>query len=225
MRLFRSIILAAAAAALPALSYGGILTYNDRASFDAAVGGPTLEDFELGHVSPADFIECSSPMNSSTNDSCFSPGEIVSGLEINNNGVGHGGAEFVLVGANFFLNSSTMVMQNFSGDTLNLVFSVPVAAVAFDLYSLLGTDPFDVSIAGVAGPLTTFSPAPGFAGAFFGITSTDPITSLSITSSTGDYIGIDNVAFTPAPEPGTISVVTAAVLMLAGWRKFGRSQI
>ncbi|MEO8368556.1 MAG: hypothetical protein ABI806_05105 [Candidatus Solibacter sp.] len=157
-------------------------------------------------MADVDFASCPSPLNSTSNNSCFTPGQILAGLDLNNGGIDHSGAEFALIGAGMFANLSKMLLLNYGDEILNLDFGPAAKAVGFDLYSLLSTDPFQVEVFGASGSLGTFSADPAFTGGFFGVFSDgEAITRISVTPSAGDFAGVDDIAFgTPTPEPGTV---------------------
>jgi hypothetical protein len=205
------------AALLPGVLSAGPVTYSSRALFNADAPGLAVEGFEAGNVADADLVPCSSPLSAASNDACFTPGQILPGMELNNGGVDQGGAEFVLLGAGFFANLSKIVMVNYPDDSLYLDFSSGVQAVGFDLYSVLATDPFDIEVFGAGGSLGTFSANPAFDGAFFGVISdAGPITRIHIASPSSDFEGVDDIAFgTPTPEPGSIVLCGLGALALA----------
>src|SRR5690606_14308152 len=61
---------------------GSLTFYSDRAVFQTDNPGPTAEDYS-GHHAPANSVTtCTSPINSQSNDACFTPGAIVDGLSL-----------------------------------------------------------------------------------------------------------------------------------------------
>jgi hypothetical protein len=209
----RVLCVVALATGLNGAMSASVVTYSSRTSFNSGAPGLAVEGFEAANVADFDLVSCPSPINSASNNGCFSPGGILTGLELNNGGIDQGGAEFAVLGAGFFGNATKMAMLNFGDDVLNLDFGPGVLAAGFDLYSLLYPDAFDIEVFGVNGSLGTFSAAPAFSGGFFGVVSdSEVITRIRIASSVGDFEGVDDVAFgNPVPEPGAASLCFAGI--------------
>lgn len=55
--------------------------FTDRAAFLAEYPDLMIQNFAQSKVAPSSFENCASPANSNSNDDCFSPGDILSGLQ------------------------------------------------------------------------------------------------------------------------------------------------
>jgi hypothetical protein len=184
--------------------FGSLTFYPDRASFQAANPGLPIEDFSGTSVPPGGITACDAPLNSATNDACFSAGSVIPGFTLNVIPDGGGGQYVVL--NNALGMPCVGVGPNSFVDETDWDLGPAVAAVAFDLYTPLGGgEPFTVEVFGPGGSLGS---APivggGTAPSFFGVDSVDPggITRVEIREgidSTGDlYCDLE---FGGAPVP------------------------
>ena len=177
-------------------------------------------------------VACSAPANSSTNNTCFSPGDILSGLEIVTDGPFSLTSEALHYSTGIF-STTAAVFANFFDDTLALQFGAGVNAVGFDAFAAKDPAPLNVSVFGASGLLGTFAlgtPANN-GGTFFGVTSTDElitrITLVSADFALGPAEGVDNVSFgtadvaAPIPEPATLLLVGTGLIGagVRGWRQ------
>lgn len=223
------VILAAAALTAPAARASALTVYSNQASFNAAAPGLPVMTFQPTITQP--FV-LQAPLNSSSNNaSFFAPGSILPGISISN-----------AIAANLrglYVNFGAVGLFNFD-DSLVLNFAPDVTAFGADFFSSEGTLPgsiagtfvVDVYDGAVLLGQQMFNETAGLPpaqGPFFGVTSTSPITSASISFS-GNFDGapfINNIEFaaTPAaatPEPGTFVLAGACALLLAGKRRFAR---
>jgi hypothetical protein len=220
-------VLSVAASMAPAVHASVLTVFNDRTSFNAAAPGLPVMTFQPVQAQP--FV-LQAPLSSSNNEGFFTPGDILPGISISNGlGANLRGLyiDFGAVGLFFF------------DDSLVLNFASGVKAFGVDLFSSEGTLPasiagtFVVDIYDGAALLgeETFDEISGLQpaqGPFFGVTSTSPITSASISFS-GNRDGapfINNVSFAAtsavaAPEPCAFLLAGAGVLILAVKRKLG----
>ena len=116
------------------LAYGATITsYSSRASFDAAVGPTTLENF----TDQAHFPILSGVLNQFTREAGLSPGDIEAGVTYSTP-IGTGNFFNIDLGGGFtggFLDSVTSE----GGDRpLNIAFDSPVAAFGFDTNQSMG---------------------------------------------------------------------------------------
>ena len=181
---------------LPALGSvrraSGASIFDSRNNFNAAAPGLPIEDFEDGSATPGAIVTCSSPLNSATNDACFTPGEILPGIEIHDN-PGPSNNGMVLLGRNVIGNPSIATgPQSFSEGTDIRFTNNNVQAVGMDVFintpSIVG-----ITVYGQSGVLRTSSVAATTTGSFWGIISDQPISRISLTSSFGELV--DNIAF------------------------------
>lgn len=190
------------------------ITYSDAASWTAASTGLTTIDFGTLSPPPGSFIDYPSPP----------------GLTI-------GGVTFTGTSADLGVVSDTFCCSTYargfdtldSGPASGIVASLPsdITAVGFYLYtvtlgdvtgSLPGTVTIEVN--GLTDVVTTPT-APNLA--FFGVTSTSPITTLTITpTQMGEGTAVDVINFaygqtaptTGVPEPGSLSLLLLGALSL-----------
>jgi hypothetical protein len=200
-----------------------VITYANLAAFNAAAPGLPVEGFQNANTSAS--VGFNGPLNSATNNFAFSPGDILPGITITDSTPAS--VDLFIAGPGQSSNPTIAVGSNFpSTDTLNLVFSPTVTAVAFDLFQNFGggfqsgsPQTYTVSLFGVGNVLlgSFNTTVPSGSGGFFGATSTDAITRITINGPAGAFEVIDNVRFGQAaavPEP--ISLVVFGGLVLGG---------
>ncbi len=210
-------MVAAQPSAAPSLTPppSGVVLYDNRAAFNADAPGLPLEDWEEGHVS-GPFIFCNPPLNTSSNDACFLPGEILPGLEFQDAPLGGGSDQVGLGGPGSWSMPSKFVYSNYSVETTNLFFTPTVTAIGLDLSSngIGNTILISVYDAG-ATLILTDTTLVGNLGelTFWGVISSIPIERLNIDILNSEFV--DNVAFggalppiTPTPSPTVTPSVT-----------------
>src|SRR5258705_13870515 len=74
--------------------------FDDRATFLAQFPDLPVEDFEEGRVADRDALGCPGPLDATSDNDCFHPGEIASGVRFNSE-LPAGGAQIGLVGRGF----------------------------------------------------------------------------------------------------------------------------
>ena len=178
-----------------------LVTYSDRGAFEADFPGLPVEDFEEGHLGASSQVIFLSPLNSSTNNGVFSPGDIIDGLQV------QAPSRLTLwaPGATF---SSKYLSKWSDCDYLELTFpGVTSYAVGIGLAVENSSGTLCVSVYGPGDVLLgqfqpTVGSGPGFG--FFGVRSdTDPITRIRMSapdcSNCGNYEWLDSVTFSTAP--------------------------
>ncbi|MGH7851640.1 MAG: hypothetical protein ACREOP_15210 [Thermodesulfobacteriota bacterium] len=197
-------------------------------------GNPNLQfqDF-VGTVNPPPQL-CDNPATSNSNDGCFSPGQILPGIEFLVD-PGLSPNALVLFEGDFFGNNNppNVLASNVGGvgDDFDLIFTEPnINAVGINAGCLSESstciigDTVRVSVFGESGLLGTIEiPVNSAFDSFLGINTVEPITEISILDGDVDTMqGILNVWFgtRAAPQIPTLSdwgmIAAAAGLMMVG---------
>jgi hypothetical protein len=178
---------------------GALQSFEDQASFDAAVGDTsvlTSESFDNGATDPGAVGSCDEPVNSESNDACFSPGDLVAGFSITSSTA----QGIVVLGANFLgANQPTPVIgANTFTDSTDIAFSPAVTAISADYYGGFNADEVTVEAFDDGGNslgTATAQPAAGDTAQFLGIISDTPIASIVITAANDAGELLDNLRF------------------------------
>lgn len=210
----------------PAAPAGGLVFYNNRGTFMADFPGLTSEDFSGTSVAAGGIETCTPPMNSSSNDVCFSPGAIVDGVSIDVQ-ITTGGGLGVVIAPPALSVTSVAVGPNSFADDMVIDLTAPAWAFGLDLLCPLATPTLDITIYGQSGVIgNTTSICGGPPGTFWGVGAGEPITSIEFVSATGDGELASNVLFGGAPVPTAKMPVLAVMflVLLAGsafliWRR------
>lgn len=166
---------------------GGLTVYPDLASFETGVGDDLpLETFEGGHVSIGQGAECDEPVNGSSDDECFAPGDVIAGFSVTSSS----GDGVVLLGqeGEAGQEDGTMIgAQRFSDITLVSFDADDVTAIALDV--LPGLDGgLDVTVraydttSGLIGAFTVTAEARNVS-EFAGFSSPAPVSHIEIQTS------------------------------------------
>jgi hypothetical protein len=203
--------------------------YTDLPSFRAANPGLAVEDFEEGNVG----YDCDSPLNSTSSNDVFSPGDILPGVNFWN----VPDNSLTLLDSSNCPGLSSKILAKGSesppggSSYLDIVFSGDnVYAVGFYVYHTIGAHlglyeaDTDISIYGTMGLLgsqnvTTSDTGP----VFFGVSSdSEVIKSVKVDGSVPGYYSfemIDNVEFNSIPIPGAIWLLGSGLVGLVGLRR------
>jgi hypothetical protein len=204
------------------------VTFTDNeAAFFAQNPGLDIQDFESGNAAPGSVVSCSQIINENTNDACFSPGDILPGIEF-----AAPLEDLAIVGQGFSNNPFIILIPVFSGDAMDITFpGSTVNAVGMDLGCILEgpgacSDNVLVQVFGEGDELigSRSVAVTDLFDSFLGIQSFVPITRINL--SNGDQLiffeGIDRVSFGLA-APNVIPtlsewgmIAAAAGLMLVG---------
>jgi hypothetical protein len=202
--------LAAALAATAATA--DITTYGTQSAFNTAAGMTTVETFDscggtgsLGN----NFV-----LSSANLGPCGSIATGISFAPVSDNAL-------YIAGPGQSANSSSALGVDFPSGGYNLIsFAGPNHAFAADFFQNFGAGhqsgsdaTFTVAVFGTSGSLGSFVfPVPSGTGGFFGLTSTDSITSIKV-SQAGGYAVIDNVSFSggTVPEPATWAMMVGGL--------------
>lgn len=114
--------------------------FADRAECDTTCPNLPVEDFENNNC--GSIIEgLPAPLDENSNDACFTPGQILPGIQFINDGPDRGGMELAFVGSSTgFGNPSDVVVANFFEDGFKINFpNNDVNTACMDLTSFLGS--------------------------------------------------------------------------------------
>lgn len=214
----------------PNVPSGGLTVYNDLASLQAAVGtSHPIETFESGMVGAGGVVTCGEPVNSASNDSCYTTGSLIPGFNITSStatgvvilGTGVVANTSIVIGANTFLDTTLVSFDNSDVYSIGLdVISggaVPITVTALDASSnTIGAVTVNTTAAGVP--------------EFVGFISATAVASIIISDDTGGGELFDNLTFGPvgplAPPPvvpvfNNFTLMALLLLMAALTWKFG----
>jgi hypothetical protein len=148
--------------------------WTDRAAFNVAFPGLPTEDWSGTSVAAGSVGSCLPPLNSATNDACFTPGSVLPGIELDIHMTPTGTGEYVVLGVGFLGNTNVLVGPNTFVDDLILNFNPAVRAVGFDLVNpMTPGQVYNVEIFGPGGSLGITTATDGSEGNFWGVDSTD----------------------------------------------------
>jgi len=217
-----------ALAVLPAC--GGLVTFNDRSSFEGAAPGLPVEDFEEALIDPGVVAGFPAPLDSTSSNFYFSPGDILAGIQFAASSA-HDWYELALLGAGFAENPSKLIVANYFVDSFLITLNPGVGAIGFDVHSFMGGPQVQIAVYDTAGGLLgSYDIASSATGLFWGAISdgSDLIGSIVLTDTGGGAEGVDNVAFglpgeAVIPEPATFVLSGFALLALAFVGRLRRS--
>ncbi len=210
----------------PALAQVDFTT--DEAEFNANNPGLALQDFESGNVAPNSVMQCSAVVNENTSDGCFSPGDILPGLEFAQ--VPLGAHTLFIAGPGVEENTFVVLYTDFNTDTMDITFpgnNVNTAGLVLGCLSEGPgcSDTLIISVFGTGDELigSTQRAVTGQFDTFVGIRSSELITRINVGSLAGNgFEGLGSISFglaSPANIP-TLSewgmIAAAAGLMLVG---------
>lgn len=148
-----------------------------------------------------------------------------SGIDLNAtiNASGGGFAVFTTDAGGTYTTSGTGYIAT-TRATVTIDITQGVAGVAFTINRLIGDATitlFDADsnpVGDAAGYTITGGASHGFFG-FLGGGGDNPIAQVVVTTGGGNQLGIDDVSFTNVPEPGSMGLIAAGLLMIAARRR------
>lgn len=199
---------------------GALTFYSTSAAFNAASTGITTEGFDATTPPPGFFTGFAGDLDKTTSvPGLVNPGDIQDGLRVHDVGT----MTLGVIDPGLFGSASKIVGSSDGGaidDTLELQFYnnnvTAVGAQLFSLFAGLEADTINVSVFGASGLLGTVdiaTPTGDFG--FLGVTSTEAITRIHLSSQNGWYEAVDNVQYgsavplPPALWGGLVSAVGA----------------
>ena len=202
----------------------GVTVYTDRTSFESSAFALSLEDFESADVSDgsiSDFF--SAPLDASTDNVVFSPGDIVSGISFSEN---HAGIKLLqVIGRNAPLFGTTVNSKHLTFQECNAGLEINLpngnSAFGFDLFDFVGNVALDISLFSPSGIIRmetlSLPNQPATGPIFVGFTSAmDDIVRVTFDSQSNHYYSVDNVAFghaVPTPKPSSLLLMVVGPLV------------
>ncbi|MGH7850350.1 MAG: hypothetical protein ACREOP_08640 [Thermodesulfobacteriota bacterium] len=199
----------------------------DEAAFLAQNPNLATQDFESGNVAPDSVTQCSPVLNENTNDACFSPGDILPGLEFTQ--VPLGAHTLFIGGPDVEDNTFVVLYTDFNTDSMDITFpgnNVNVAGLILGCISEGGLciNTFVIRVFGEGDEFigSTATDVTGRFDTFVGIQSSELITRINVASPTNGFEGLGRISFglTPPRDIPALSewgmIAAAAGLMLAG---------
>jgi hypothetical protein len=190
-----------------------LVFYQDRASFEAATTARTVVDFQGLAPSPTSFTYFQTPPGITLQGVNFN---IANPLPMGMDGLNPTGRDYY---APFFPFPSDFLVPSAStrvGTDLTITLPGGFTAIGLDFGSFYGT-PFTFHLS-TGEMFTEPTPSPLGSLSFLGFTSTEPITSLTVSSTGSDVPVLTDVIFgTTVPEPGTLMLVAVGGLCLLAW--------
>jgi len=203
------------------------VTFSDNeAQFLARNPNLQFQDFESGNVATDAIAECSPVLNENTSDTCFSPGDILPGLQFAEVPVN----ELNIAGPDVEDNPFVVLFPGFFTDSLDITFpgnSVNAAGLILGCLSEGGpcSDTLIIRVFGTGDSLigTATAAVTGQFNTFLGIQSSELITRINVGSLAGNgFEGLGSISFGLASRANipTLSewgmVVMAALMLAAG---------
>ena len=187
---------------------GSVTTFNNLPAFQAAAPTATnSEDFDT-NITGGVLTACVGDINSLTNNGCFTPGQIVDGININ--AVPPGDTVLLPPGFNG-LTSSVLGAITFSSTTELAFTDGDTQAFAFDLYAGLAAADVDIFIFDTSNALIDTITISGIAvlpdNQFIGIVSPSLVGRISIATQGDGGELIDNLLFGPTGPPPSAEVI------------------
>jgi hypothetical protein len=168
----------------PQANGGSITVYTDRASFDAATGTQMEDDFASSRVGPNSVCaDTSIPWSSSTDSTCYAPGDLIEGFAATPSG-----DDNVLATTGFLGIGCNAIGPNTFTDNFTLDITGPaIYGVAFGVVGdLVNPVTINIDVYGANGLIGTSSSAGTINGTFWGVTADEPITQIATAATAAD---------------------------------------
>ncbi len=177
------------AAAAYAAPEQALTFYTNKALFTAAAPNLDTETFEKGRIGVDNFSFCDEPIDITTADACWSPGDIVYGLSIGSSDAN--GTQ--ILGTNYYGNPTIVISAaNTPTAATEVGFTVGTLASGMDLFSDSGSHAVSISVYGSGDTLLGSTTATSsFSGSFFGVVASSKISRIEVSSANAVFL--DNV--------------------------------
>src|SRR5258705_4651327 len=169
--------------------------FDDRATFLAQFPDLPVEDFEEGRVADRNAVGCPGPLDATSDNDCFHPGEIEPGVRFNSE-LPAGGFEIALIGPGFSgAVTKTIVAGDFTDAFIVEFTGGNVTAAGMDLVAYFSNDICQIDVFGQNGLISSTTAPCTNGGSFWGVSANEAITRIRISSPRGQAEGVDNIAF------------------------------
>lgn len=218
--------IAVLASFLAAESSAAPIFFDDRDAFMAAAGALAgFEDFEAANIGPENGMPGTDSWDSTSDDSVFSPGDIVTGIRFSS----FPGDQMAVPGG-FSPNSTGIAIGPEDADSdLSINLFTEINALGLDLFNLGESEQvFNISIRDSFDEFVTeIQVTAGPLGSFFGVIDESLFLGEFSIEGVNQNLGaelIDNVVFGIAnpvavPEPGTLALFAAGLVGFAAARR------
>ena len=203
---------------LAAPAQAALIFFDNRADFEAASGLSGIdEDFEEANLGPSGFAFTSNPLDATTNDGAFSPGDIAAGLSLSSSSPA---AQLVVLGDEIGGPGKKITPESLGVLTI-VSLDPPVTAIGLDLFASSASVTLDIALFDAVGGALGSTSVTGVnqeTPTFFGVISDmDTIGSLTFGVPGFGQL-IDNITFGNAvaqlPEPASLALFGLGLLGL-----------
>ena len=165
----------------------GLTIFNDETQFFSVCTSLPLEEFANTSVPPNSAINCPSPINSSSNNSCFTPGAVIDGFSFSGIPITDDGS-LAVVTPTIFGNVNVLVGADFFGDDNEITFQNGGAgAVGVEIFGVFGLTNIQINIFGPGDILLGSTSVDASSnGIFFGVISDSPVTRITFSNGFAD---------------------------------------
>jgi hypothetical protein len=195
---------------------------NDEAQFLARNPDLQFQDFESGNVAPNSVMQCSAVVNENTSDGCFSPGDILPGIEFAQ--VPLGAHTLFIAGPGVEGNTFVVLFTDFNTDTMDITFpgnSMNTAGLVLGCLSEgpSCSDTLIISVFGTGDELigSTQRAVTGQFDTFVGIRSSELVTRINVASLPGKgFEGLGRISFGLASPANIPTLSERGMIAAAG---------
>lgn len=219
-------------------STAAVITYSDRSSFESAAPGLATETFDSGtpqDYGPFAYDNIAAPLDATTSNSVFAPGDLLPGFQILEAG-GSNGDDTLLVYQSAATGNSVAVGANYFVATLDIAFTAGTNAFGFDFWTMddltaLGSSLMTISLYDLNNDLiesfnVTSSSSERL---FFGAISDTVVGRVNVAAAQSQSEIIDNLSFeapdSAVPEPSTYAMLAGGFALMALLRKKKQSGV